>query len=321
MSDVDAFTAYTVEVVDRYRVLRALEVSDPQREVEPGVLAGEALAIMTAEEPPAGVRYVDHQVVGTAGAGGNDLPMHLFAQPVGAAAPGLLFVHGGGFQEGYPEMMLRYANHLAAHGWVTAVCTYRLSGDAPWPACLEDVKCAARWLRANADTIGLDADRFGVVGSSAGGTLAALLAATAGRFEGEGGNAGVPSNVHAAMLMYPALELRPGKCNPAVNPLLDRLFRGRDTDSRSDASPMVHVAAMPPVLTVVGDRDPVVPLDQVVAFHGRLDELGVENDHVVIVGGGHSLDYSFARWDENFDRMRSWFTRQLGAPGAVRPEA
>ncbi|MFT5222137.1 MAG: acetyl esterase/lipase [Glaciecola sp.] len=211
-------------------------------------------------------------------------------------------------------MMLRYANHFASEGWVTGVCTYRLSGDAPWPACLEDVKCASRWMHANAEAIGMDADRFGVSGSSAGGTLAALVASTPGLFEGEGGQPDASSKAQAAVLMYPAFELRPGKANPAINPLLDRLFRGCDDQARADASATVHADAMPPTFTVVGDIDPVVPVAQVEDFHVQLDARGIDNDFVIIAGGGHSLDYAFARWDQNFARMRDWFTTHLGAP-------
>lgn len=303
-----------VEPIDRYRVLDALRTSDPMREVEPGVLAGEALRVQTPEPPPENVTYHDAVVIGDHGPAGEPLTLHVLAQPTGTANAGVLFIHGGGFQEGYPEMVLRFAMRLAARGYTTAACTYRLSGDAPWPACMEDVGTAATWLVDHAVDIGLDPSRLGVCGGSAGGTLAALAAAAGGAAEVAPGVRVPP--IAAAMLLYPATELRPGLSNPAIEPLLARLFRGCDPAARGPASPVTHVTRMPPTLTLVGDVDPVVPVSYVDEFHAALTAAGVENHHEVVSGAGHSFDFSLARWDDTFATMTRWFDHHLDHPGA-----
>src|SRR5438132_13938581 len=69
---------------------------------------------------------------------------------------------------------------LAEHGYAAATATYRLAPKSPFPAAVEDVKAAVRWLRANAEKYALDPDRIGVVGDSAGGHLAQFLGVTGG---------------------------------------------------------------------------------------------------------------------------------------------
>lgn len=295
-------------------ILAALAAMRPDQVVEPGVTAGDALAVMTVPPVPDGCRYLPDQVFGTAGKGGRDLPMHLYARAgAGERAPGVVFVHGGGFVEGYPEMLIRYAAHLAARGYVTASIDYRLVGEARFPAALEDAKCAMRWMRANAGEIGLDPDRLGVAGGSAGGYLAAMIASTPGLFEGDGGNQGVPSGAAAGVLWYPAVDLTRAGDTPAMAVAVKNLF-GADNDPRAaEASPITHAAHAPPTLTFTGDADPIVPIDHVRAYHDALRAAGVANELVVVPGAGHSFDFGLPRWEECFAALCSWFDEHLGA--------
>src|SRR5690606_40079937 len=82
---------------------------------------------------------------------------------------------------------------------------YRLQSESSWPAQIHDTKAAIRWTRANADRLGIDADKIAVAGYSAGGMLALMAAGTNGmeEFEGDGGNAGVSSDVQACIVVYP----------------------------------------------------------------------------------------------------------------------
>src|ERR1700726_4619649 len=112
------------------------------------------------------------------------IPNHRNRQPT----PAILWIHGGGWERG-DKNGNSGAQLLANQGFVTASLFYRLSGDSPFPADIEDCKCAIRFLRANAARYGIDPDRIGVAGASAGGHLAELVAtadATAG-LEGQGG--------------------------------------------------------------------------------------------------------------------------------------
>ena len=92
--------------------------------------------------------------------------------------PALVIVHGGGWRAGtkhdrpYRTLLLDYA----LKGYVAVSVEYRLTGEAPFPACIEDVKCAVRWLRAHAAEYHVDPDRIGAFGRSAGAHLALMLA-------------------------------------------------------------------------------------------------------------------------------------------------
>ncbi|WNH12959.1 alpha/beta hydrolase fold domain-containing protein [Thalassobellus suaedae] len=105
--------------------------------------------------------------------------------------PALVIIHGGGWAGGsksvdvYQKMMVDYAQK----GYVTINVEYRLTGEAGFPACIEDVKCAVRWLRAHAKELSIDPDRIGAYGHSAGAHLALMLGMVpkSAGLEGDGG--------------------------------------------------------------------------------------------------------------------------------------
>ena len=125
--------------------------------------------------------------------------------------PALVIVHGGGQAAGsksvdvYQKMMVDYAQK----GYVAINVEYRLTGEAPFPACIEDVKCVVRWLRAHADEYGVDPDRMGAYGHSAGAHLALMLAMVpdSAGLEGDGGWNEYSSRVNVAAAGSPPTEL------------------------------------------------------------------------------------------------------------------
>ena len=123
----------------------------------------------TDKEPPADVEFSRDVVYGKAG--GQDLKLDL-ARPKKAdhALPCILVIHGGGWGAGNKEQHDDITWLLARRGYVAATVGYRLAPAHPFPAQVEDVKCAVRFLRANAGKYGIDPDRFGAVGFSAGRT-------------------------------------------------------------------------------------------------------------------------------------------------------
>ncbi|MBC6698766.1 alpha/beta hydrolase [Hymenobacter puniceus] len=92
--------------------------------------------------------------------------------------PGVLIVHGGGWRSGDRSQHVPLAQQLAARGFVAVTAEYRLSAEAPYPAAVQDLKAAVRWMRAHARSYALDTSRVAVWGFSAGGQLAALVGAT-----------------------------------------------------------------------------------------------------------------------------------------------
>lgn len=92
--------------------------------------------------------------------------------------PGVLLIHGGGWAAGSKENQRIMAQHLALNGFVAVTATYRLSGNAAYPAAVIDLKAAIRWMRKNAEKFHINPDKIAVLGASSGAQLATLLGVT-----------------------------------------------------------------------------------------------------------------------------------------------
>jgi len=179
----------------------------------------------------------------------------------GELRPAIVIIHGGGWRAGsrrdraYRSLLTDYA----LKGYVTISLDYRLLSEAPFPACIEDIKCAVRWLRAHADQYRVDPNRIGTYGHSAGAHLAMMLALcppSAG-MEGDGGWDEFSSAVTAAA----------GGSTPAVLP-------ERFGDPQK-YSPMTYVTADgPPILLMHGTEDNIVPVASVDKFVEKLKNTG-----------------------------------------------
>ncbi|MGC9329302.1 MAG: endonuclease/exonuclease/phosphatase family protein, partial [Candidatus Hinthialibacter sp.] len=140
--------------------------------------------------PIPGTVQVEEDVVYGKG-GGRDLKMNLFyPKEKGEGRPGIVFVHGGGWISGTRDHFQRQAVYFANQGYVCMCIEYRLSREALFPAAVEDAKCAVRWMRAHAETYGVDPGKIAASGGSAGGHLAAMLGVTKKEdgLEGSGGS-------------------------------------------------------------------------------------------------------------------------------------
>lgn len=109
---------------------------------------------------------------------GRVLQLDVFYRKARRPRPAVLVIHGGGWSSGSREQHWPLAQQLAGRGFVVVTAEYRLSGEAPYPAAVQDLKTALRWLRAHARTYAVDTSRVAVWGFSAGGQLAALLGTT-----------------------------------------------------------------------------------------------------------------------------------------------
>ncbi|HTW06171.1 MAG TPA: alpha/beta fold hydrolase, partial [Acidimicrobiales bacterium] len=135
--------------------------------------------------------------------------------PIGTsgALPGLVvYVHGGAWLEGDKQdaMSLEFVSYFLSQGFAIASVNYRLSGAAIFPAQIQDVKAAVRWLRASASTYGYSAQRFAALGDSSGGNLVALLGTSESSsvFDDPGlGNSGVSSSVKAVVDLFGDVDL------------------------------------------------------------------------------------------------------------------
>lgn len=160
--------------------------------------------------------------------------------------PGVLLIHGGGWQSGDKSQMHTIGKALAAKGYVAVAVEYRLSLEAKYPEAVYDLKAAVRWMRGNADKIQLDTKHIVSLGTSAGGQLASLLGVTNGNpdFEGQGrGNAEQPSDVQAIVNIDGTLAFRHPESSEgtAASNWLDGTYEQNPTSWES-AAPLNHVS-------------------------------------------------------------------------------
>jgi acetyl esterase/lipase len=118
--------------------------------------------------------------------------------------PAVVCIHGGGFRAGDRKRWDGLCKKLAERGYVAIAVTYRLAPKYQFPAAVNDVKAAVRWLRANAEKYQVDPERVAALGDSAGGHLAQFLGVTGdiAQFEGDGGNGGQSSRVACVVNYY-----------------------------------------------------------------------------------------------------------------------
>lgn len=208
--------------------------------------------------------------------------------------PGLIFIHGGAWVSGEREIYHLYTYHFAQQGYAAATISYRLSGQAKFPAAVQDVKCAVRWMRANAATYNIDPGNIALIGGSAGGHLAMMVGYTADvpEFEGEGGNPGVSSAVQAVVNFYGPYDLTAEIAQKSDDV---QGFLGATWDENPDlhlkASPMHYLnAGDPPTLIFHGTIDEVVPVEQSERLAARLGELGIPCVFERFEGWPHTMD-------------------------------
>jgi acetyl esterase/lipase len=231
--------------------------------------------------------------------GGQQLLMDVFVpkQRVQTPTPAVLWIHGGGWERG-DKNGSSGALLLANEGFVTASLFYRLSGDWPFPADIEDCKCAIRYLRANAAKYEIDPDRIGVAGASAGGHLAELAAVAdeSAGLEGTGGWPKVSSRVQAASAYYGASDFTVGamQFQHHTGKVIVKLFRGTEQEKPElyrQASPLFFVSKDdPPMLLAHGEEDELVPFDQSVRMAEAYRRMGLPVEMIAVKNAGHDFE-------------------------------
>ncbi len=219
------------------------------------------------------------------------IPEHRIVSPT----PVVLWIHGGSWEHG-DKNAHSGAAFLANAGFVTATLSYRLSDESPFPAAIEDCKCAIRFLRANASGYGIDAERIGVGGSSAGGHLSELVAtadSTAG-LEGNGGWQNISSKVQAAASYFGPSDLSAQFPTDTV-PVIVKFLGGTEKekpDLYRTASPISYVSkGDPPLLLVHGDKDDGVPFEQSARMAEAYRQMGLPVVFIPVQNMGHDFQH------------------------------
>jgi len=229
--------------------------------------------------------------------------------------PLLIWVHGGGWQNGSKDGCPPLRGGYIERGYAVASINYRLSGHAVFPAQIEDCKAAIRWLRAHAKEYNLDTKRFGVWGSSAGGHLVALIGTSGDVKEFDvGANLDQSSRVQAVCDYYgptdftvfvttPNYESHATDSSPEAKLIGGAVMQNKDKAAR--VNPITYVGKDdPPFLIVHGDKDGTVPLNQSQLLFEALKKSEVSAHFHTIHGAGHGGP-GFA--GKNIDDMVSTF--------------
>ncbi len=220
---------------------------------------------------------------------GRDLAIDIFRPDHDTKKTAVILLHGGGWMAGHRAETHRYASLLRAQGFLALAAEYRLTGESPWPTQILDVKDIIRWVRADADRLGIDSDKIALQGFSAGGHLA-LLAAATGDKPGFGAPSPHPAGsakVAAVVALFAPADLSKTAFPVRPPPVANLLGPDADEDAARAASPLHQMApGFPPLFLLSGMADPLMPypamlaLFEAAAAAGSKAELHLYHDHM-----------------------------------------
>jgi acetyl esterase/lipase len=218
-------------------------------------------------------------------------------QPDEPQRAALILVHGGGFAAGNKKDFDFLAKGLAAEGYVTFSINYRLVRDETnkYPAQLDDVQRAVRWIRSRAEEYHLDPSRLCAIGGSAGGHLASMLGTTDTRDNSDAALSAYSSRVTCVVALYAPQDLTvPFGIEAGAEALILNLIgqsREAAPEKFREASPLYHIDQFAvPFLIFHGTLDPIVPVDQAERFHVALQKAGIASELILFEGEGHSIE-------------------------------
>lgn len=237
---------------------------------------------------------------------GVQLTMDVYRpKQVNGAAPVVVYIHGGGWTGGDKSdgVGIVFREELSRRGYIFVSINYRLAPKYTFPAPIEDVKCAVRHLRANAEHYGLDPQRIGVIGGSAGGHLAALLGASdlqPGWDVGE--YLDQSSRVQAVVVLYGPADLTRMLADSPRSYVLGVFGASNHQDPiLAKFSPVTYITPDdPPFLILHGDQDRVVLLEQSEILYEKLLDQQVPARLIVVKNAGHSFQSNEGKIEPDF---------------------
>ena len=286
-------------------------------------LRGQQLDPITEWATVAGIEYSASYNIIYQKANNVDLRLDVITPgPPSVTRPTLIFIHGGGWLEGSKEGALLTMFAYLARGMDTVNVEYRMAPESLAPAAVEDCRCALHWVYDHATQYGFDTSKIVVAGESAGGHLALMtgLLDTGARFDygcRRPTDEWRESTIHDAKVaaivnFFGPTDLPQLLEGPTTRNFAVRWFANLPNrmELAKKVSPVTYVhEGSPPVLTIMGDKDPIVPYSQGVELHKALDSAGVPNQLLTIKGGGHgsTTPYAWTR-EQHLEAQAAVFT-------------
>mgnify|MGYP000600775934 CR=1 FL=1 len=261
-------------------------------------------------------------------AGGVDLKLDVYRpRDVQGPNPTLMYIHGGGWTNGSKESSALTFLPYLEKGWTVVNVAYRLADVAHAPAAVEDTRCALRWIYRNAEQYGFDKENIVVTGNSAGGHLAlttGMLTSDVGmerqcpgdrmRTWAIGPRNMEPLHVAAIVNWYGITDVSDLlNSGPGTSGNFTEAWLGSGSNRVAVAarvSPINHVRDdLPPVLTIHGNEDSIVPYSHGVRLHEALDRAEVANQLITIGGAGHG-GFSPVQMTETYSEIWAFLSEQ-----------
>ncbi|CAN7676185.1 alpha/beta fold hydrolase [Duganella sp. LjRoot269] len=280
------------------------------------------IRIASAALPPDVARIADQTYV-QYGARCLKLDLYLPAMDASRSMPVVILVHGGGWRSGFRSEFAPMAVRLAQRGYAAVTVSYRLSGEARYPAAIHDVRAAVRWVRSNAGRYGIDPQRIALAGGSAGGQIASLAGVTGHLDQFDPGAAGSPvSGAVQAIVNIDGLSdftseaARATEDDPKKNPSsAGAWFGGRyaeKTDLWREASPIQYVREGMPAILFIDSAQPrfSVGRDE---MQGKMRQVAAATQTVILPDTPHSF-WLFDPWlQPTVDATVTFLKQQLPA--------
>lgn len=209
-------------------------------------------------------------------------------------APVLIFIHGGAWRSGHRSDYLPYLIDYANKGYVTATISYRLVKEAPYPAAIQDVNCAIRWVMRHGGDYGMDVTRLALIGGSAGAHLAMMVGYGGNNkvFTGECAIDSASTDIKAIVDLYGPTDLTTSYARETyqVKEFLNVSF-AENHEIYTAASPRTYISPDdPPTLIFQGTLDALVPVSQSDSLAVWLSNAGVPYEYHRLKGWPHTMD-------------------------------
>jgi acetyl esterase/lipase len=266
---------------------------------------GRAIPCVSADDSayvPGGKKYYFYRDLVWDSSTGKNLVADLYLPEKGGPFPAVIHIHGGAWIVGNKAMPMAtyFGEHLACRGYAFFDVQYRLAPEIHFPQDIQDIKCAIRWLRGNAEQYHIDKSRFIAMGGSAGGHLTAMVALTADNHFFDPTCPGYPEEsigIQAAIPFYGVhdwtnwIDTRTFNLEQIYLDLPSDASEQKKQETRAKVSPVTYAAHAPgPFLIIQGDADIGIPVHQGQALNDALVAAGKESRLVFIPGANHGFD-------------------------------